>query len=159
MVKGQRGVSDARLWQGMTDGNSSTLRALINYQHSISDKHNIKLLLGTERISGAFTNFNAFRRYFTSTALDQMFAGGNLLKDNGGGEDPNLPYLNNARLSYFGRLNYDFEGKYLAEFVFREDGSYVFPPGSQYGFFPGISLGWRISEENFWKKVFHLSMK
>lgn len=151
LVKGQRGVSDARLWQEMTDGNSSTLRALINYQHSISDRHNIKLLLGTERISGASMNFRAFRRYFTSTAIDQMFAGGNLLKDNGGGEDP-YPYLNNARLSYFGRLNYDFENKYLAEFVFREDGSYVFPPGSQFGFFPGISLGWRISEENFWKK-------
>ncbi|MGN6618378.1 MAG: SusC/RagA family TonB-linked outer membrane protein [Ilyomonas sp.] len=149
LVKGERGVSDARLWQGFTDGSSSTLRALINYQTSIKDKHNIKVLLGTERISGQSMNFNAFRRYFTSTAIDQMFAGGNLLKDNGGGADP---YLNNARLSYFGRLNYDFEGKYLAEFVFREDGSYVFPPGSQYGFFPGISLGWRISEENFWKQ-------
>src|SRR5215210_3285866 len=143
LVKGQRGVSDARLWQGMTDGNSSTLRALINYQHSISNKHNIKVLLGTERISGASMNFNAFRRFFTSTAIDQMFAGGNLLKDNGGAANP---YLNNAR------LNYDFEGKYLAEFVFREDGSYVFPSGSQYGFFPGISLGWRMSEENFWKR-------
>ena len=60
------------------------------------------------------------------------------------------------RLSYFGRLNYDFEGKYLAEFVFREDGSYVFPKGSQFGFFPGISLGWRVSEENFWKNNVHV---
>ncbi|TKK72074.1 TonB-dependent receptor [Ilyomonas limi] len=146
LVKGQRGVSDARLWQGFTDGNSSTLRALINYQTSIKDKHNIKVLLGTERISGKSMNFSAFRRYFTSTAIDEMFAGGNLLKDNGGYASQD------ARLSYFGRVNYDFEGKYLAEFVFREDGSYVFPPGSQYGFFPGISLGWRISEEKFWKQ-------
>ncbi len=152
LVKGQRGVSDARLWQSMTDGNSSTLRALINYQHTFGEYHNIKLLLGTERISGESTNFNAYRRYFTSTAIDQMFAGGNLLKDNGGSADP---YLNSARLSYFGRFNYDFEGKYLAEFVFREDGSYVFPPGSQYGFFPGVSLGWRVSEENFWKRSIH----
>ncbi|MGN6296624.1 MAG: SusC/RagA family TonB-linked outer membrane protein [Ginsengibacter sp.] len=152
LVKGQRGVSDARLWQGMTDGNSTTLRGLINYQHSINTEHNIKVLLGVERISGASMNFNAFRRYFTSTAIDQMFAGGNLLKDNGGSADP---YLNNARLSYFGRFNYDYQGKYLAEFVFREDGSYVFPSGSQFGFFPGISLGWRVSEENFWKESIH----
>ena len=55
------------------------------------------------------------------------------LKDNGGTADP---YLNNARLSYFGRLNYDYEGKYLAEFVFREDGSYVFPPGSSIWLLP-----------------------
>jgi TonB-linked SusC/RagA family outer membrane protein len=149
LVKGERGVSDARLWQGMTDGNSTTLRGLINYQHSINTEHNVKVLLGVERISGASMNFNAFRRYFTSTAIDQMFAGGNLLKDKGGSADP---YLNNARLSYFGRFNYDYKGKYLAEFVFREDGSYVFPSGSQFGFFPGISLGWRVSEENFWKQ-------
>ena len=145
LVKGMRGVTDARLWQGMIDGSGSTLKALINYQHSIRDKHNIKVLLGTERTSGSSTNFDAFRRYFTSTAIDQMFAGGNLLKDNGGAA------IQSARLSYFGRLNYDFEGKYLAEFVFREDGSFIFPAGSQYGFFPGISLGWRISQENFWK--------
>ncbi|MEO8414721.1 MAG: TonB-dependent receptor [Ginsengibacter sp.] len=149
LVKGQRGVSDPNLWQGLTDGNSATLRALINYQHSIGDKHNFKVLLGTEKITGASMNFNAYRRYFTSTAIDQLFAGGNALKDNGGYADP---YLNNARMSYFGRFNYDYSGKYLAEFVFREDGSYVFPPGSQFGFFPGISLGWRVSEENFWKK-------
>ena len=145
LVKGQRGVTDARLWQAMSDGNSSTLRALINYQKNIGESHKFKLLLGTERISGASMNFNAYRRYFTSTAIDQMFAGGNLLKDNSGSASAD------ARLSYFGRFNYDYEGKYLAEFVFREDGSYVFPPGSQYGFFPGISLGWRISEESFWK--------
>lgn len=149
LVKGQRGVSDARLWQGLTDGNSSTLRALINYHRRINKNHNITALLGTERISGASMNFNAFRRFFTSTAIDQMFAGGNLLKDNGGSASED------ARLSYFGRFNYDYEGKYLAEFVFREDGSYVFPKGSQFGFFPGISLGWRVSEENFWKKNEH----
>jgi TonB-linked SusC/RagA family outer membrane protein len=39
----------------------------------------------------------------------------------------------------------------MAEFVWRYDGSYMFPKGKQFGFFPGISLGWRVSEENFWK--------
>ena len=133
LVKGQRGVTDARLWQGMTDGNSLTLRALINYQHSISDKHNIKVLLGTERLSGESMNFDAYRRYFTSTAIDQMFAGGNLLKDNGGTADP---YLNNARLSYFGRLNYDYEGKYLAEFVFQRRWLLCFPSRISIWFLP-----------------------
>ncbi|WP_235921305.1 SusC/RagA family TonB-linked outer membrane protein [Foetidibacter luteolus] len=149
LVKGTRGVTDARLWQAMTDGNSSTIRALINYQFSIAERHRFKFFLGAERISGASMNFNAFRRYFTSTAIDQMFAGGNLLKDNGGSASAD------ARLSQFGRFNYDYDGKYLAEFVFRRDGSYVFPEGSQYGFFPGVSLGWRISEESFWKNHIH----
>ncbi len=42
--------------------------------------------------------------------------------------------------------------KYLAEFVWRVDGSYIFPEAGRFGFFPGMSLGWRISEENFWKE-------
>ena len=91
-------------------------------------------------------DFNAFRRYFVSQAIDQMFAGGNLNKDNGGTAS------NLARLSYFGRLNYNYLGKYLAEFVFRYDGSYIFPSAKRFGFFPGVSLGWLIGEENFWKK-------
>ena len=145
LVKGMRGVTDARLWQGMLDGSSTTVKGLINYQHSIGERHNIKVLLGAERTSGDSSMFNAYRRYFTSTAIDQMFAGGNLLKDNSGAA------THSSRLSYFGRFNYDYEGKYLAEFVFREDGSFIFPEGSQYGFFPGVSLGWRVSQENFWK--------
>jgi TonB-linked SusC/RagA family outer membrane protein len=147
LIKGERGVTDPRLWQSMTDGDNSTLRALINYSHNITEKHHFKLLLGTERTTGKSMNFNAYRRYFVSTAIDQMFAGGDLLKDNGGDAS------HDARLSYFGRLNYDYKGKYLAEFLFRYDGSYVFPEASRFGFFPGISLGWRISEEDFWKNT------
>jgi hypothetical protein len=39
----------------------------------------------------------------------------------------------------------------MAEFVWRYDGSYIFPAEKRFGFFPGVSLGWRISEENFWQ--------
>ena len=55
-------------------------------------------------------------------------------------------------MDYFGRLSYAFDSKYLAEFVWRYDGTYIFDPaGKQFGFFPGISLGYRISNENFWR--------
>lgn len=145
LVKGMRGVTDPQLWQSMNDGHQSTLRALVNYQHTFDEVHNFKAMLGTERMEGESMGFNAFRRYFVSTAIDQMFAGGDLLKNNGGDG------FQWARLSYFGRLNYDYKSKYLAEFVFRYDGSFVFPEDSRFGFFPGISLGWRISQESFWK--------
>ncbi|WP_418991092.1 SusC/RagA family TonB-linked outer membrane protein [Alistipes sp.] len=58
-----------------------------------------------------------------------------------------------AYQSLAGRFNYDFGGKYLAEFVFRYDGSSRFPAdeGLRWGFFPSVSVGWRISEERFWK--------
>lgn len=145
LVRGQRGFSEPRLTQSMNDGQRITLNALINYEHTFAEKHHMKALVGYEQIQGESMNFYAFRRYFVSTVVDQMFAGGDLEKDNGGSADQN------ARLSYFGRLNYDYLGKYLVEFVWRYDGSYIFPEDHRFGFFPGISLGWRISEEGFWK--------
>lgn len=56
-----------------------------------------------------------------------------------------------ARLGYLMRMNYDFAGKYLIEFSGRYDGSWKFPPHHRWGFFPSASVGWRISEEAFWK--------
>src|SRR5699024_9817170 len=57
-----------------------------------------------------------------------------------------------ARRNYFGRINYNFDEKYLFEFVWRYDGSYIFQKNERFGFFPGISLGWRLSKESFWNK-------
>src|SRR5208283_2675571 len=53
--------------------------------------------------------------------------------------------------SYFGRINYAHEDKYLATFNIRRDGSSYFGPDDQYGIFPAFSLGWVISKENFMK--------
>jgi TonB-linked SusC/RagA family outer membrane protein len=56
-----------------------------------------------------------------------------------------------ARLGYVGRFNYNYQQKYLLEFSARYDGSWKFPPNDRWGFFPSASIGWRASEENFWK--------
>lgn len=146
LTKAQRGFPTPQLTQNMGDSKRTTLNALLNYEHSFNEKHNISVLFGTERLSGEAMNFWAFRKYFVSTAVDQLFAGGELEKDNSGSASLN------ARLNYFGRMNYDYLGKYLMEFVWRYDGSYIFPAGKRFGFFPGVSLGWRISEENYWKE-------
>lgn len=57
-----------------------------------------------------------------------------------------------ARLGWLGRFNYNYANKYLVDFSARYDGSWKFPPNHRWGFFPSASLGWRISEENFWKE-------
>lgn len=145
LTKVKTGYADPNLSQIMADGHSTTLNALINYQTTISDKHNIKLLAGTEKNIGNLMNLYAYRRYFLSTALDQMFAGGDLEKDNNGSASQF------ARLNYFGRANYDYLSKYMVEFLFRYDGSYIFPEDKRFGFFPGVSVGWQVAKENFWK--------
>ena len=139
------GYADPNLTQYMEDGNRSTLNALINYETSISDKHNLKVLIGTEKSVGKVSNFSAYRRYFLSNALDQMFAGGDLEKDNSGSASQT------ARLNYFGRFNYDYSSKYMVEFLFRYDGSYIFPTDKRFGFFPGVSVGWQLAKEKFWR--------
>lgn len=57
-----------------------------------------------------------------------------------------------ARMGWTGRINYDYANKYLLEMSARYDGSWKFPPGDRWGFFPSASVGWRISEENFWQE-------
>ena len=60
-----------------------------------------------------------------------------------------------GRLSYIGRINYNFREKYLLETAFRYEGSVKFPPETRWGMFPSIALGWRISEESFFKDNIH----
>ena len=62
-----------------------------------------------------------------------------------------------ARLSYFGRIQYDYAGKYLFEANLRSDASSRFPKDNRWGVFPAFSAGWRISEENFMKRFENLS--
>src|SRR5699024_1535185 len=55
--------------------------------------------------------------------------------------------------SFFSRINYNYDRRYLLQFNMRYDGSSRFPDGARYTFFPSASVGWRISEEHFWEPV------
>lgn len=147
LVEGQKGFTNAELTQEMEDADRLTMNLLLNYERNFGGDHNFKFLAGTERISGESMMFRAFRKHFVSEAIDQLFAGGDADKTNTGEASQE------ARLNYFGRINYDFKSKYLFEFVWRYDGSYIFPQDKRFGFFPGVSLGWRISEEGFWEGI------
>ncbi len=146
LVRGKKGVNDPNLTQRMDDNTTTLSNGLITYTTDI-EHHSVNLMAGIEVRKGMGDWFTAYRRYFESTALDQLNAGGTLQMNNGGNA------FHNARLNYFGRANYSYKEKYLAEFVWRVDGSYIFPEDSRFGFFPGVSLGWRITEEDFIKDV------
>lgn len=145
LVEGKRGPAEPNLRQENQDQLNILLGARLSYDRSFGD-HSVNILAGTSKETIRNDNFFAYRRYFISTVIDQMFAGGDAEKDNGGGA------WERARLNYFGRVAYNYNEKYLFEFLWRYDGSYMFPEDSRYGFFPGVMLGWRISEENFWKE-------
>ncbi len=146
LVKGKKGYSEPRLSEDMGDHIDILINGLINYNRTFANAHTINALAGVEKITGKGDVFSAYRRYFISSAIDQLFAGGQEELNNDGSG------YKQARLNYFGRLNYSFSDKYLAEFVWRYQASYIFEETSRYGFFPGISLGYVISAENFWKE-------
>ena len=145
LIRGQRGPAEPNLNQGNEDQLNILLGGVLSYDRDFGD-HEINLLAGVNRETINNETFGAFRRYFLSTTVDQMFAGGREELNNSGSA------WERARLNYFGRVGYNYKQKYLAEFLWRYDGSYMFPSENRYGFFPGFMLGWRISEENFWKE-------
>ena len=144
LVPSLRGPAEPRLTLGNETQLNVLLGGLVSYERKIGN-HGINLLAGTNKETIDGDNFNAYRRYFISPALDQLFAGGDLEKNNGGGA------YERARINYFGRVAYNYKEKYLAEFLWRYDGSDIFPEATRYGFFPGVMAGWVISEEGFWK--------
>lgn len=137
----------AELRQDYVPRTSLTLHAKVNYKKTFHSVHGVDLMVGYEQNEYKGNDFWGSRTNYLSTAIDQLFAGSTNKEhyDNGGSA------FEQARQSYFGRIGYDYAGKYMAQFNFRQDGSYIFAAGERWGFFPGISVGWRLSEENFIK--------
>lgn len=144
LVPSERGPAEPRLRQGNNNQLNILLGGVFTYEKKIQD-HQFNILAGVNKETVEGDNFFAYRRFFISPAIDQMFAGGDAEKDNGGGA------FERARLNYFGRVAYNYKEKYLFEFLWRNDGSYIFPEQTRFGFFPGVMAGWVVSEEEFWK--------
>ncbi|MBK7629059.1 MAG: TonB-dependent receptor [Bacteroidales bacterium] len=127
---------------------SRTINKTININATYTKKfgdHNISLYGGFEQYENNYNQLYGFRQYYISTLIQTMDAGADLDKNTTG-------YATiYARKSLIGRATYDFKGKYLVEALFRRDGSLKFPPDSRWGNFPGLLVGWRASEEGFWK--------
>lgn len=134
--------TDPRLTQNEYVNTNTNFTFLINYDRTIGTDHTIGLLLGSTRETFEQEWFQAYRRQYISSAVDQMFAGGPFQTVDGAG-------FNRARLGYYGRLTYNYKEKYLVELIGRRDGSSFFPQSSRFGFFPGAMVGWNISNENF----------
>ena len=135
------------------------LTGMINYDKTFGN-HTIAVLAGIQRETREGDNFFAFRRNFISPAIDQLLVGGTVSQDLGNTPTSGLTtsiFGEQARLSYFGRLAYNYQEKYLVEFLWRYDGSYIFPESDRFGFFPGVLVGWNVARENFFENINFLS--
>lgn len=114
----------------------------IKYNKAFGD-HLVEAFAAVEQAEGEYRELTAYRRDFISPAIEELFAGSgeNMLADGTRREW--------GRQNLFGRINYNYQEKYLFETNLRYDGSYAFPKDKRWGFFPGVSVGWRLSEEGF----------
>ncbi len=120
------------------------LDAFINYNKTVG-KQDFSFTLGTN-------SFKEWGENMSVTKQDLIFDEFNkAYLDNATNPDAvaNGGYNVHTIRSYFGRLNYSFDGKYIASFVMRADGSSRFGPKNKFGYFPAASFGWVASKESF----------
>ncbi len=122
---------------------NTNLSAILRYSTGFGDGHSLNTMAGVTRETFNGNLFSAFRRDFLSSAIPQLFAG------SATGQETFGSAYDRARLGYYGRVEYNYKEKYLAEFIWRYDGSYIFPEDSRFGFFPGVLLGWNASSEDW----------
>ncbi|MBN2485837.1 MAG: TonB-dependent receptor [Bacteroidales bacterium] len=125
-------------------------QVLLNYNRTFGPNHEVSGLIGWESQKLSGDNFYAQRDLAFS--IGYLFAGED--EDQVGGMYSGFnDVYEYAYNSLLGRLNYTFASRYIAEAQFRYDGCSRFIKGNQWGFFPSASVGWRISEEPFFKSI------
>lgn len=127
------------------------------YQKTIN-QHNFSVLAGVSALNNSYnvlsgTSVGMFRE-------EDKFAYHDYVPDTG--DRVNGYELNDRLSSYYGRISYDFAGKYLFNATVRRDGSSLLPPGNRWGIFPSVSLGYLISNEEFFPSesiINHLKLR
>ncbi len=123
------------------------------YDKSINGVHNFSAMIGAETTHTSSANVNAFRKY-GETPSDSFYTHDVINQGIVSTQTNKGTRSEGATAGYIGRFTYNYKGKYIFEAMGRYDGSYVYAPGYRWGFFPSYTLGWRISEEPFFKNIF-----
>ena len=125
-----------------------TFYSTLTYDTKIGSNHNLKAMLGYEQQSYKDEYLYGHRATFPTPELSELDAGSSDGQSTAGSS------IEWATKSVFGRLNYDYKGKYLLEANARYDGTSRVAATNRWGLFPSVSTGWRVSEEKFVKNRF-----
>jgi TonB-linked SusC/RagA family outer membrane protein len=128
------------------DLNEYTFNALLDYEKTFG-KHSIHALAGFSQIVNKWSHNEAYRQDFYNNDVTSINMGD---KDTSEAYGYNNEY---ALQSFFGRINYNYDNRYLLEANLRYDGTSRFTGDNQFGTFPSFSAGWRISQESFWEAL------
>jgi TonB-dependent starch-binding outer membrane protein SusC len=123
----------------------------LNYYKKLNDKHDINVTVGHEAQYNFYENLGGKVTGFTNNALSELSLG-----------DPKTSLStstrdNSSQESYFTRLGYVFDDKYIFQGTFRADASSLFGPNNKWGYFPSVSAAWRVSKETFMEDLSFIS--
>lgn len=124
-----------------TNTDAYQLNTALNYDRSFG-RHHLGVFVGYEQYESYSDGVEAQANGVITTGLDnQNFTTGT--------QSSSETVTEYGRLAYYGRLDYNYDSKYLLQVQFRADANVNFPAGNRYGYFPSVSAGWVISEEHF----------
>lgn len=134
-------ISESNSYQYLVD-------AIVSYSSNFSEKHNLTIDTGFNWEQNIYTVFSAGGSEFVKDNLKT-----NNLSSASTIDAPSSSKSKSTIISGIGRVNYQFDNRYLATITARADGSSKFGANNNWGFFPSIGLGWRLSEEDFLKRT------
>jgi len=124
----------------------------LQYENTFAEKHKVTAIAGYSYRYDIFEGSSASNRGF----INDLFREDNLSEGSalGVGKASMDSYKNdNTLIAFFGRVNYVFNNKYMAQFILRHEGSSKFGKNNRWANFPAVSAGWSMSEEDFMKDV------
>jgi len=135
--------------QSMNKGKSLIWDNLLTYKFNIKEQHNFEILGGTSAYRADGTNIFGTNTNLIFNDLDHAWLSNATNKNSTGITIGGRPNDADRRLSYFGRINYNYKEKYLLNATFRADGSSRFSSQNRWGYFPSVSAGWVATNEDF----------
>jgi TonB-dependent starch-binding outer membrane protein SusC len=139
-----------RTSQYMGNGRTLIWDNLVSYSFSASDEHHFEAMLGSSAYQGRGVGMYGANYNLSFNTLENAWLSNSLNRTNANRMSiSGSPWDDDNRLSYFGRLHYNFRETYLLNATFRADASSRFARGNRWGYFPSVSAGWMLTNETF----------
>lgn len=147
-------ISDTYLYQNKLKENYYNTNVYTTYSFSLNESHNFKAMAGMQYENMKQNDLNVTKYGLIDENMPEFDLTTGLLYSGASRESTVHGYDNEwTTLGYFGRLNYDYKGRYLVEMNIRNDGTSRFRSGRRWQWSPSFSLGWNVAQEKFWESL------
>ena len=144
---GDYAAGKSNVGEAMSKNNYYNGRFFTEYNMTLNDKHEFKFLAGLDMESNIYTNLSANQADLVTPLVPTLNNATNKVVGRG------FSNTHWSTMGMFGRINYAYDSRYLAEFSIRRDGSSRFIGDKTWGTFPSFALGWNIANEQFFKPL------